>query len=364
MKKDTNNVTHDTEKVNQPSRFESALRDYETAYAAGDYGKQLQTLAAAIAYSVVAKCSDPQRKATDEKHTAHMTAKADGVTVYAATTDETTYNSGVSPVMQQLRRDIAASLSILDNVRKAAAAATRATLTADGDPVTVTADKGADKALSALMRQTIGDGMDVVQTAALAIVEQSADHADTAPGWMEKPYTIRRLSRRVYIRMDDSAAYTDDVTTPIQEAYRAARRAVASSAAVTIDPSSKYTYIDAETADGMDAIYYRLGRYADMGGYAVRGGSCMAGAPSGIRLSTDGLYTGDAQTARDADAILSRLNLSARQASVLRLRMQGHGKKAIATALGIDPNNVARTLKQVQKRCIDIGFTPDGGDAE
>lgn len=364
MKKDMNNVTHDTEKVNQPSRFESALRDYETAYTAGDYGKQLQILAAAIAYSVIAKCSDPQRKATDGKHTAHMTAKADGVTVYAATTDETTYNSGVSPVMQQLRRDVAASLSTLDNVRKAAAAATRATLTADGDPVTVTADKDAEKALSALMRQTIGDGMDVVQAAALAIVEQSADHADSVPGWMEKPYTVRRLSRRVYIRMDDSAAYTDDTTTPIQEAYRAARRAVASSAAVTIDPRSQYVYIDAETADGMDTIYYRLGKCADMGGYAVHAEKRLAGAPAGLELSTDGLYTADAQTARDADTILSRLNLSARQASVLKLRLQGYGKKAIATALGIDPNNVARTLKQIQKRCTDIGFTPNDGDAE
>ena len=255
-RQNTNNITHDTEKVNPPSRFETALRDYETAYAAGDYGKQLQTLAAAIAYSVIVKCADPQRKAAADR--------------------ETVSDNGCSPIMQQLRRDVAASLSTLDNVRKAAAAATRATFTADGDAVTVTADKDADKALSALMRQTIGDGMDIVQAAALAIVEQSADHAAAAPGWMEKPYTVRRLSRRVYIRMDDSAAYTDDTTTPIQEAYRAARRAVASSAAVTVDPCSKYTYIDAETADGADAIYYRLGRYADMGGYAVRGGSCMA----------------------------------------------------------------------------------------
>ena len=87
---------------------------------------------------------------------------------------------------------------------------------------------------------------------------------------------------------------------------------------------------------------YRLQKYADLGGYNVNGN-----------------YTADMRTAADYDTILAHLDLTVRQAEVLRLRMQGRGFKAIATYLGVDVANVKRTVKQIQKKARGIGLTPE-----
>lgn len=317
-----------TTKANAPATtFDTVKRNYETAVANGkDTAQELTALATAVAYSVINKCIDPQRKTAADRDTVSTT--------------------GFSPAMIALKRGIASDLATLDNTRRTANAATATTYNADGDLVTVTADRDAPAALAELIDNTLSDGIDLVQTAALAILEQTAEHASGA-GWLDTPYTVRRLSRRVYVRADDSAAYRDDNTTPIQEIYRAVRQAVQTSRAVQTDPRNGYTYIEELTADGLDTIYHRLHRYADLGGYDCNGN-----------------YTADRQTAADYTAIVASLNLTDRQAQVLRLRMQGKGYKAIATYLGVCNNAVVKTVKQIQAKATAAGLTPHGQTAE
>ena len=95
------------------------------------------------------------------------------------------------------------------------------------------------------------------------------------------------------------------------------------------------------TVDGLDAIYYRLQKYADLGGYNVNGN-----------------YTADRQTMTEYNAIMGKLNLTARQAEVLALRMRGHGYKAIATYLGVTKRAVSKTMEQIQKKALAIGLIP------
>lgn len=306
-----------SENAGKVKDFEQVKRDFETAHASGkDYGPQLLDLSTAIAYSVVRKCLDPQRKTAPARYVVS--------------------DNGYNPAMDDLRRGIAADVALLDSTQTAADKAIRATLDKDGEPVTVTADKDAETALNALIDRTLTDGIDLVQTAAAALLEQAADHAD-GPGWLDRPYSVRRLSRRVYIRAEDSAAYRDDETTPAQEVYRAVRRAVQESRAVQTDPRNGYTYIEDLTVDGLDAIYYRLQKYADLGGYNVNGN-----------------YTADRQTMTEYNAIMGKLNLTARQAEVLALRMRGHGYKAIATYLGVTKRAVSKTMEQIQKKALSL----------
>lgn len=304
--------------------FETVKRNYETALAQGkDTAQELTALATAVAYSVINKCIDPQRKTAAQRDTAS--------------------NTGFNPAMVELKRGIAADLATLDNTRRNANAATATTYNADGDLVTVTADKDAAAALVDLMATTLSDGIDLVQTAALAILEQAAEHADPAAPWLDTPYTTRRLSRRVYIRSDESAAYRDDETTPIQEVYRAVRQAVQNSRAVQTDPRNGYSYIEDMTADGLDTIYYRMGKYTDLGGYDCNGN-----------------YTTDRQAAADYETLVASLNLTDRQAQILRLRMQGKGYKAIATYLGVTQRAIAKTVGQIQTKATAAGLTPHG----
>lgn len=299
--------------------FENIKRNYENALAQGkDTTQELTALATAIAYSVVNKCIDPQRKNAMQR--------------------DITSSSGYNPAMVELKKGIAADMALLKNTQCAVNKATALSYNSDGDLMTVVTDKDAADALVNLISNTLSDGVDLVQTAALAILEQAAEHAD-GEQWLDKKYTVRRLSRRVYIRMEDSAAYKDDVTTPVQEVYRAVRQAIQNSRAVQTDPRNGYSYIEDITPDGLETIYRRMGKYIDMGGYDCNGN-----------------YTTDIQAAADYETLVSKLNLTDRQAQILKLRMQGKGYQAIATYLGVCQNAIVKTVKQIQKKAMAAGL--------
>ena len=334
-------IPENAEKV---KTFEHLKRDFETAYASGnDYAPQLLDLSTAIARSVVRKCLDPQRKTAAEH--------------------DVVSNNGFNPAMDELRRGITTDIQLFDMTADAADKAIKATLNVNGDPVTVTADKAAESALNALIGRTLSDGIDLVQEAACTLLEQAADHADS-PGWLDRPYTVRRLSRRVYIRAEDSAAYADVQTAPMREVYRAVRRAVQDSRATQTDPRNGYTYIEDMTGDGLETIYYRLRKHADLGGYAVSGDySNTAGAPAGLSTrGTGGGYTASIQTVKAYYGIIDRLNLTPRQREIVELRMQGKGMRQIATYLGVQPETINKTLARLRDRCEKIGFTPEMWD--
>ncbi len=320
------NVPHDGDKV---KAFSDIISDFETAMASGgDYSAELTDLATALAFSVIGKCIDPQRKTAGQKD--HID------------------NSGINPALVDIRRDIAADRDLLEKTRRLSSIAGEKTYNADGDPIPTNAGKNAENALSHVIKERIGDGQDLVQTAVCAILEQAADHA-TAPHWLETPYTVKRLARKVYIKATDSAAYRDETTTPIQEVYRAIRREVASSRAAQTDPRNGYTYIedytDIDGGDGLEVIYHRMGKYADIGGF-----DCM------------GNYTADLETAVTYETLLDRLNLTARQATIIQLRMQGYGYKAIATYLGVTDDAIHGQIKRIRERAAAIGLTPQGYD--
>ena len=302
--------------------FETVKRSFEQAFASGgDYSAELLDLSTAVAYSVLNKCLDPQRKTAVDR--------------------EQVSDNGQNPALLAVKRGIAADRRTLDSTKTLADRSTRITFNTDGDAVTVTADKEADKALGVVLRERLTDGIDLVQEAAAAILEQAAEHADPAAPWLDSKYTVRRLSRRVYIQAEDSAAYADAETTPIQEVYRAVRKAVQDSRATQTDPRNGYTYIE-DSENGLETIYYRLHKYADLGGY-----------------NCDGNYTADRQTVEDYETTVARLDLTDRQAQVLRLRMQGKGYKAIATYLGVTQRAIAKTVEQVQKKALALGLTPN-----
>lgn len=316
----TNNVAQNQPKVNM---FETLKRNYETAYANGnDYTGALYDLAAAIAQSVLNKCIDPQRSTAGQ--------------------NDKISDNGHNPAMIELKRGIGHDLRTLKNTTYTANQATRAIYNANGELATEITDKEANNAFAKLVDETLSDGIDLVQTAIVALLEQATEHANGL-NWLDEVYIVHRLSRRVYIKLEDSAAYRDETTTPIQEVYRAVRRAVQDSRATATDPRNGYSYIEELTVDGLDTIYYRLHKHADLGGY-----------------NSDNQYTVDRQSAVDYEAIIERLNLTARQATIISLRMQGKGVRQIATYLGVTPAAVKIQLYRLRDRCADLGFTPQG----
>ena len=300
--------------------FDTLKRNFEHAlYNGKDYTNELTELSTAIATACLNKCIDPQRS--------------------TAPTRDTISNNGFNPALTDLKRGIWHDTRLLQNTRTTNDNTTALLFDIGGDFITEVVDKEAKTAIDKLIQEVLSDGIDLVHTAIVALLEETMEHAHNI-GWLDEPYTTRRLSKKVYIQLDDSAQYTDLTTTPMQEVYRAVRRTIQSSRAMQTDPRNGYTYIEDLTADGLDTIYHRLQKWADLGGH-----------------DTNGYYTGDKQTTRDYNNMIEALQLTDRQLTVVNLRMRGYGYKAISSYLGVTPRAIAKTLELVQHKATICGFT-------
>ena len=298
------------------------------------YEKALTDLATATVYCVVKKCIDPTRKGDPEKVS----------------------DSGYSPAMVKIRRDITADRKTTDNINRLVNDLTYHTeYDKNGDPASVCDDPDSEKALSDLIHtDTIGDGYDIVNDCIVAILtecEKQKGRDPEKPIDLERPYTVNRLKRKVYIKKADSVGGYETVeTTPIQEVFKAVRRCVENSRAVQTDPKNGYSYIEDLTTspDGdPDTIYYRLPKYSDLGGYVT---DCNGKETN---------YTTDSATVETAEKLIKKLNLTKRQATILQLRLKGYGYKAIATYIGTSADNVKSQIKELRRKAKKIDLTPE-----
>lgn len=312
-------------KTNTPNTFTTLLTTLATETdhptTTDTYTKALTDLATAVTYSVLKKCIDVSQ------------------------------NKALIQVKQSIARD----RNALNGIAYANKHAYTTAYNTDGERVQKVNDPDSVKTLNTLCAECLGDGLDLVNDAVCAILtecQKQKDREPNAPTDLERPYTVRRLNRKVWIKTADSVNGWETVeTTPIQEIYKAVRRAIEQSRAAQADPRNGYTYLadlatDPEDSDTAETIYRRLPKYADIGGYETDfNGACT-------------FYTADPETVNDYDNIIERLNLTAKQAKVLALRQSGYGYKAIATYLAIRPDSVRDCLKAIQAKAVAIGLTP------
>lgn len=306
-----------TDNAKTVNPFATLLTDYNTD---PTNATALTNLATAVAYSVLKKCID------------------------------TSQNKTLVAVRQSIARDLAT----LDRIAYATENATAIEYNADGERVEKIKDKDLYNALNTLCGQSFGDGLDLVNDAVVAILDETAKQRDRDPDKatdLERPYTVRRLKRKVWIKTAESVNGWETVTTtPIQEIYKAVRRAIDQSRAIQTDPRNGYTYIadisiDPET-DTDTVIYRRFGKYADIGGYATD------------YNGKETFYTADTETVNNLDTLVASLNLTTREAKILQLRLSGYGYKAIATYMGITVDNAKRCGQRLRQKATAKGLTP------
>ena len=289
------------------------------------YDKSLVTLATAIAYSVLKKCINVSNDAS----------------------------------LKAVRASLTRDTKSLKMIEYTADTAHKATYTADGDYTVETVDKDLHNRFNELTRETLGDGMDIMHTALVSIIEETNKAKERNGGhlcdtFMTTPYTVRRLKRKVWIKVEDSANGWETVeTTPLREVYKEVRRYIESQRAVKVGANG-YTYLediahDTDT-DTDTVIYRRFGKYADMGG-EVKDFNGQVTA-----------YTADTESADKVDTIIAKLNLTAKQLKVLQLRQSGYGYKAIATYLGVTQRAVAKTCKAIQDKATKAGYNVPTAD--
>lgn len=306
--------------------FETLLVDFCNEYRKDSNSEKFTAvatdLATAVAFSVLRKCLDPQAKSGKPS------------------------NSGCNPQLDEVKRSIYRDTNTLKNIDYSCKKAFITVYNEDGDRQTKTADSDYRYAYNKLTQQTLGDGLDLVNTAIVSLLDECTKVDTTAENFLETVYTVRRLKKKVWIKVEDSVNGWETVeTSPIREVYKAVRREVANNRSLNIDPSNGYMYLEDLTVDEESneetVIYRRLNKYSDLAGNVTDFNGAVK------------FETVDSASATDYDTMVEKLELTTRQAQILQLRMSGYGYIAIATYLGVNEKSVRDVLKTVQKKASE-----------
>lgn len=309
--------------------FTDLLRQYEKEYnndkTSVAFSNVLDELATAVAYSVIKKCLDPQRK-----------GRKDGQVS----------NSGCNTQLDEVKRSIYRDKNTLANIDYSCKQAFVTVYNEDGDRQTKTKDSDYRYAYNKLSQQTLGDGLDIVHVAMVALLDESEKADRTKANYLENTYEVRRLKKKVWIKSADSVNGWETVeTSPIKEVYKAVRREIANSRSLNIDPSNGYLYLEDlatdEESNEETTIYRRLNKFSDLAGNVTDYNGAVT------------FETVDSASVDKYENMVDALELTARQAKVLELRMGGYGYDAIATYLGIHKQSVKNVLENIQKKAIE-----------
>lgn len=309
--------------------FTDLLRQYEKEYnndkTSVAFSNVLDELATAVAYSVIKKCLDPQRK-----------GRKDGQVS----------NSGCNTQLDEVKRSIYRDKNTLANIEYSCKQAFTTVYSEDGDRQTKTKDSDYRYAYNKLSQQTLGDGLDLVHVAMVALLDESEKADRTRENFLENTYKVRRLKKKVWIKSADSVNGWETVeTSPIREVYKAVRREVANSRSLNIDPSNGYLYLEDLATDEESneeiTIYRRLNKFSDLAGNVTDYNGAVT------------FETVDSASVDKYENMVDALELTARQAKILELRMGGYGCVAIGTYLGVKEESVISVLKTIQKKAID-----------
>lgn len=309
--------------------FTDLLRQYEKEYnndkTSVAFSNVLDELATAVAYSVIKKCLDPQRK-----------GRKDGQVS----------NSGCNTQLDEVKRSIYRDKNTLANIDYSCTQAFTTVYNEDGDRQTKTKDSDYRYAYNKLSQQTLGDGLDLVHVAMVALLDESEKVDRTRKNFLENTYEVRRLKKKVWIKSADSVNGWETVeTSPIREAYKAVRREVANSRSLNIDSSNGYLYLEDlatdEESNEETTIYRRLNKFSDLAGNVTDYNGAVT------------FETVDSASVDKYENMVDALELTARQAKVLELRMGGYGCVAIGTYLGVKEESIMSVLKTIQKKAIE-----------
>lgn len=306
--------------------FETLLVDFCNEYRKDSNSEKFTAvatdLATAVAFSVLRKCLDPQAKSGKPS------------------------DSGCNPQLDEVKRSIYRDTNTLKNIDYSCKKAFITVYNEDGDRQTKTADKDYRYAYNKLTQQTLGDGLDLVNTAIVSLLDECTKVDTTAENFLETVYTVRRLKKKVWIKVEDSVNGWETVeTSPIREVYKAVRREVANNRSLNIDPSNGYMYLEDlardEGSNEETTIYRRLNKFSDLAGNVTDFNGAVK------------FETVDSASVTDYDTMVEKLELTTRQAQILQLRMSGYGYIAIGTYLGVNEKSVRDVLKTVQKKASE-----------
>lgn len=191
---------------------------------------------------------------------------------------------------------------------------------------------------------TLGDSFDLVQDAVERLL-WFAENCATVDNWLDRPLEHTKVNGHV-VQYGKAPEWVTVDTTPIQEVFAYVRSKI--SAHSSIQALSKYSYIseyvelddNGEENPVFDQVFYRSGKYADVGGQTVDG---------------TGVYTADMQTLFDTEKafndLCERANLTEGQRETLYLyAVNGYGVKQLARRYGTTRQAIQNRLNKIREK--------------
>ena len=191
------------------------------------------------------------------------------------------------------------------------------------------------------------DGVDLVQVAILALLEESKNpHVDTTSiYWITTPHTAYKVKKHIFYRKPTAEQVADNIQeiniTPLQVCFKAVRNYIRNNAGLEIDHHG-YSYLEdvITTPDNKEEIIYiKCKKYYDIGGSMVDG---IYGQVTP--------YSADNSTYETLMDILNGLNLTAPQFTVVNKALQGYNREEIARQLNISVSSVKDRFRYAQKK--------------
>lgn len=382
--------------------FIEAVREFEVGYFWNqcypwyDYSDECQNLGIAIAMAIMKKLVDPSAKAAPMRD-------------YVS-------KSGCNQTMVKLRRQIMEDATLLENTRNFASKATKMTYNSNGDSVTVTKDKHSLESLNKVIKESLGDGVDLVQESICWALKEGKEYLTTYEvdmvkdngldmayclysemdddgsleyiriwnmldadepikskeelytysekmdmygvnpvAFLRNPVKVDVLTKKVYIRRYDSAKWKEEELKPVQLVFRCVREYIRNMEHVKAEVANMYSYIQKEVDGSVDNyIYVRYGKFADLGGYTAK----SFGNNWESHVDYTGSYTVGEDTVEWMERKIEELSFSRTQNRILEFRLKGNGYKSIASYMGLKQGTVTNQVYRMRKKSIEKGFYP------
>lgn len=202
-------------------------------------------------------------------------------------------------------------------------------------------------AVKASMNECIDDGYEVLQEARLAIIAETKHSIETFGTIdLKKEYTVKEINHRAYARKEDFCkAIKERDTTGVKNMYLSVSRSITDGRATNAQSKPEvlvpFGLTDTETGDDIGEVFLRR---------KLNTATRAEGAAETLIPDNET----DTETVFD---IMDRANLSKQQRKIIEMRLQGYGRKAIATAMHVKLGSVNVQLKRIGEKLYNIGIT-------
>lgn len=303
--------------------------------------EQLETLARIFAFNALNRCINPTRRAdvaitkgSKKYHSVYHLNKNNELEYYGETTD----NNGFSSFAVNARRDMMEDNESIKNMNYWNDTVSTYYLNSN-DTFSFERNDDFESAVDEyLIGKTLGDSVDFVNQAIMLILE----YLDETDYDLTTEIEWKKADKHIVQDIDYVPEIKTEMISATLAITRKMRDYVEKCRSSRYDETSKYSYVQ---IDETNDIYFRTGKYADIGGYEQD-------------INGNTWYTTELGTVKRFERQKKALYevLSPAQKDIMDMRLKGYSIHHIAKIRGCKQQPIQNQLKRIAEKAEKIGL--------